>query len=231
MSTPWDWKPFLTGGATRPDAMSGLNGQFGSSLQSMFAAAPPEIQQHLRLTSAFRSPEVQQQLWNDALKKYGSPEAARKWVAPPGNSKHNHGSAADLKYLDPVAQKWAHDNAAQFGLHFPLKHEPWHVEPVGSRGGAPQGLLPTVTGQQPQSQPQGLLGAVTAEAPPETLKLFGWDTGSTEDEWGALAQKLQPQPMQPMQAPQIPRGQGFQRQTDSLARALEAFQMNKQRRA
>lgn len=98
-------------------------------------------------------------------------------------------------------------------------------------GGEVPGLLPAITGQQPASQPQGLLGAVTAETPPETLKLFGWDTGATEGDIQKLAGALEQPQMQPMQAPQIPRGQGFQRPTDSLARALEAFQMNKQRRA
>lgn len=131
----WDWTNYVVGGGQRPDAISGLSPGFQSSLQSMFAAAPPEVQQYLRITSGYRSPEVQQRLWDEALAKYGSPEAARKWVAPPGSSQHNHGSAADLKYLAPEAQEWVHQNASQFGLYFPMGHEPWHIEPVGSRDG------------------------------------------------------------------------------------------------
>lgn len=132
----WDWNPYLVDGGTRPDAISGLQGGFNNSLAAMFAAAPPEIQGQLRIMSAYRSPERQAQLWEEALAKYGSPEAARKWVAPPGNSKHNHGQAVDLRFLGDDAQKWVHANAAQYGLHFPMAHEPWHIEPVGSRGGA-----------------------------------------------------------------------------------------------
>ena len=132
----WDWNPYLVDGGTRPDAISGLQGGFNNSLSAMFAAAPPEIQGQLRIMSAYRSPERQAQLWEEALAKYGSPEAARKWVAPPGNSKHNHGQAVDLRFLGDDARNWVHANASQYGLQFPMSHEPWHIEPVGSRGGA-----------------------------------------------------------------------------------------------
>lgn len=135
----WDWSNYLTGGATRPDAISGLDAGFNERLSAMFANAPAEIQQQLRLMSAYRSNERQAQLWEAALQKYGSPEAARKWVAPPGRSKHNSGLAADLSYLGEAARQWAHENAAQYGLHFPMAHEPWHIEPIGSRDGTYQG--------------------------------------------------------------------------------------------
>lgn len=116
-----------------------MEGNFAQSLEAMFANAPPEIQAEMRVSSGYRSPERQAQLWQEALAKYGSPEAARKWVAPPGNSQHNHGNAADLKYLSPAAREWAHSNAAQYGLAFPLSNEPWHIEAAGARGGASQG--------------------------------------------------------------------------------------------
>lgn len=128
-----DLSQFAVGGATRPDTFSGLDPAFLASLQQMFAAAPPEIQANLRVMSGFRSPERQAQLWQNALAKYGSPDAARKWVAPPGRSQHNHGNAVDLRYLDPAATAWAHENAAKFGLNFPLANENWHIEPIGAR--------------------------------------------------------------------------------------------------
>jgi hypothetical protein len=56
-------------------------------------------------------------------------------VAPPGNSQHNHGNAADLGYLSPDALEWAHTNAGKYGLAFPLKNENWHIELAGARGG------------------------------------------------------------------------------------------------
>ncbi|WP_421565565.1 D-alanyl-D-alanine carboxypeptidase family protein [Ochrobactrum sp. EDr1-4] len=130
----FDWSRYAVGGAQRPDSFSGLDPQFSSALANMFSAAPPEILQHLRVTSGYRSPQRQAELWDGALKKYGSPEAARKWVAPPGRSNHNHGHASDLKYLDPSALKWAHENAGRFGLAFPLSNENWHIELAGRRG-------------------------------------------------------------------------------------------------
>lgn len=155
-------RPFAVGGATRPDAFSRLNPQFVGSLANLFAAAPPDIQSGLRITSAFRSPERQTQLWQQALAKYGSEAAARKWVAPPGRSLHNAGTAIDLKYLNPAAREWAHANAKQFGLHFPMKHEPWHIEPIGARGSAVPAMAqagtpqPATPGFQ-MAQPQGAM--------------------------------------------------------------------------
>src|ERR1044072_6685491 len=80
----------------------------------------------LHITSGFRSVAQQQQLWDAAVKKYGSAAAARKWVAPPGDSHHNKGVAADLG--GDLA--WAHANAARFGLKFPMPWEAWHIEPA-----------------------------------------------------------------------------------------------------
>ena len=126
-------KPYAVGGALRPDALSGLSPAFADSLANMFGAAPEPIRNELRVSSAFRSPEVQNTLWQQALAKYGTPEAARKWVAPPGRSQHNHGMAADLSYLSPAARQWAHANAGTYGLAFPLPNEDWHIELAGAR--------------------------------------------------------------------------------------------------
>lgn len=131
----WDWSPYLTGGGTREDAISGLDANFAGALQRMFAEAPPEIQAELRILSAYRSPEIQAQLYEDALQRYGSEAEARQWVAPPGNSRHNHGHAADLSYLGDAARQYAHENADRYGLHFPLSNEDWHIEPIGADGG------------------------------------------------------------------------------------------------
>lgn len=116
------------------DSVEGFQPAFSSSLAAMFAGAPPEIQSQLQIGSGFRSNERQAQLYADAIKKYGSPEAARHWVAPPGQSQHNHGNAADLKFLNPAALTWAHENAGKYGLAFPMGHENWHIELAGARG-------------------------------------------------------------------------------------------------
>jgi hypothetical protein len=105
--------------------------QFGGSLQQFLAASPG-----ISVGSGYRSPEHQAELYQAAVQKYGSPGAARHWVAPPGKSRHNMRLAADLQFKDDAARAWAHANAAKYGLTFPMGHEPWHVELLGARSGS-----------------------------------------------------------------------------------------------
>lgn len=162
----WDWSPYAVGGATRADTFSGMKPEFQTALQSLFAAAPPDIRQNLRVMSGFRSPQRQAQLYQQALQKYGSPEAARKWVAPPGRSGHNHGHAADLRYLNDAALKWAHANAANYNLAFPLSNENWHIELAGARGGKPAGgSISSLYAGQPTAAPSPASPVAPAGAP------------------------------------------------------------------
>lgn len=114
--------------------VANLDPRFSEALARMIAEAPPEVQAQFQIMSGARSNERQAQLYEAAVKKYGSPEAARKWVAPPGKSFHNKGLATDLTYLGKDARKYAHDNAAKYNLAFPMGHEPWHIELAGVRG-------------------------------------------------------------------------------------------------
>jgi len=130
--------------------IDGLDEAFGSKLAAMIQAAPPEIAAGLGIFSGHRSVERQAELWAGALKKYGSAEAARKWVAPPGRSNHNHGKAADLSFngtslrnAPPEVVAWVHANAERFGLKFPLANENWHIEDSSTRGGG-QGSTPQI---------------------------------------------------------------------------------------
>lgn len=138
-------RAFLTGKLTAghaKDHVDGLDEGFATNLSSMIQDAPPGIREGLGLLSGYRSNDRQAELWKDAVAKYGSEAAARKWVAPPGSSKHNHGQAVDLAYNGQSLAKapkevvdWVHENAGKYGMFFPMAHEPWHVEPVGSRSG------------------------------------------------------------------------------------------------
>jgi Uncharacterized protein conserved in bacteria (DUF2272)/D-alanyl-D-alanine carboxypeptidase len=112
-----------------------------AALEAMICAARADgIEEPLfRPTSGFRDPKRQAELWADALRKYGSPEEARKWVAPPGGSAHQSGRAIDL-YLGGKnsssnvanlrklpAYLWLVANARRFGF-YPYEREPWHWE-------------------------------------------------------------------------------------------------------
>lgn len=112
--------------------VTGLQADFQKRLATMIASMPKELGS-VTINSGFRSVQRQQELWLEALKKYSSPEAARKWVAVPGNSQHNRGNAADLAYSSDASRKWVHANAGNFGLNFPMGHEPWHIEDSSAR--------------------------------------------------------------------------------------------------
>ncbi len=116
--------------------MGGMNGDFAQKLNQLVAASGGRV----TIGSGYRNSEQQQKLWADALVKYNYDEhEARKWVAKPGYSNHEKGFAADLGGDLALA----HQLAPQFGLYFPMNgtggkgNEPWHVEPVGSRGSGP----------------------------------------------------------------------------------------------
>lgn len=177
----FDWSKYAVGGAQRPDSFTGLNPDFATALSQMLLAAETDLGPNaLSITSAYRSPEKQAELYEAALEKYGSPAVARKWVAPPGGSMHNKGLAVDFGAAgggllrDPNSREaqWLKANAANFGLDVPMSWEPWQVELAGARGGekiadeamsllgkGPQ--TPTKGPQMMQEQkPQGLLGSL-----------------------------------------------------------------------
>jgi hypothetical protein len=91
-----------------------------------------EARGSVRIGSGYRSTSQQAVLWARALARYGSPEAARRWVAPPGHSMHERGLAVDLAGDVERAARIVRELALP--LHRPLDHEPWHFELTGSRG-------------------------------------------------------------------------------------------------
>jgi LAS superfamily LD-carboxypeptidase LdcB len=110
--------------------VKGFKDGLALGLAAMIQDAPGDI----RIYSGFRSIEHQKVLWEAELKKRGGNVAlARKWVAPPGNSQHNHGNASDLKFENAATREWAHKNASKYGLIFPLSNEDWHIETAGAR--------------------------------------------------------------------------------------------------
>lgn len=145
---------------SRPAAtagMTGLESAFGSALARMIAAAPGAI----TITSGRRTRAQQQKHYNDYLAGKG-PLAAK-----PGTSKHESGFAADLHFASPAVEKWAHDNAARFGLAFPVSGESWHVELAGApdaAGGAAASQTTTAAADATAG------GPLPANATPQQIK-------------------------------------------------------------
>jgi len=81
------------------------------------------------INSGYRPPWYQKRLWDAAVKKYGSEQAASKWVARPGTSRHgrkNGEGAVDVSLGSQL------DGSS--GLLFrPMDWEPWHVQLTGTR--------------------------------------------------------------------------------------------------
>lgn len=158
----FDWSPYAVGGASsRSDSFSGLDPTFAAGVQNMLLAAEQELGPGaLKITSGYRSPELQATLYENAITKYGSPEAAGKWVAPPGKSRHNSGRAVDfagaegglLRDASSREAQWIAENAARFGLSVPMSWEPWQVEPSGERGPPMNALSGPQWGETPPPQ-------------------------------------------------------------------------------
>lgn len=144
---------------------SGFGGVLNKGLYEMLGALPPELRGQITISSGFRTPERQAQLWQQALTKYKDPNVARRWVAPPGRSQHGFGNAADLQFGSDAARQWAHQNAEKYGLKFALGNEPWHIEAAGARaGGKPVNYALNVGGSGGGAAPGGVMTA-TGEAP------------------------------------------------------------------
>jgi Flp pilus assembly protein TadG len=119
--------PTMLGPAALNGDASGLHPALGNAVDRLIAASNGSIQ----LVSGYRSHDHQQRLWNEALARYGSPEAADDWVAPPGHSMHEKGLAVDLGGNLSLAVELV--QRLDLPLHRPMAHEPWHFELTGSR--------------------------------------------------------------------------------------------------
>ncbi len=87
----------------------------------------------LRVTSGYRTAAHQQQLYDDAVDKYGTPAKARRWVLPPAESEHVKGGAVDV---GPAAgTRWLDRHGVRYGLCRRYDNEPWHFELLAPRKG------------------------------------------------------------------------------------------------
>jgi len=98
-------------------------------------AAAKAVGFNIQITSGFRSQQLQEQLFNNAVKKYGSENEASKWVLPEDISNHPWGLAIDVNYPgDRMAVNWLEENGSAFGLCRIYENEWWHFEPVIAPG-------------------------------------------------------------------------------------------------
>jgi zinc D-Ala-D-Ala carboxypeptidase len=77
------------------------------------------------VNGGWRSPQYQEQLFLEAVLKYGSEKEAGRWVATPDTSPHVSGNAIDLGF---DARAWLSEHGAKYGLCQIYRNEPWHFE-------------------------------------------------------------------------------------------------------
>jgi secretion/DNA translocation related TadE-like protein len=99
-----------------PPGTEGLQSFFASRLACLFDRVDG-----LWIVSGYRTRAEQAALY----------EQKPGLAAPPGQSNHELGLAADLGYPTERSEDAAHAEAAGCGLEFPVPYEPWHVEPAG----------------------------------------------------------------------------------------------------
>ncbi len=106
-------------------AATGLNPDLTAAFSRARAVAA-ERGVSLALRSGYRSAEVQQRMYDAAVRRYGSAARAQRWVLPPEKSAHVHGNAIDVRPRSGAA--WLERNGAQFGLCRRYDNEWWHFE-------------------------------------------------------------------------------------------------------
>ncbi len=137
----WAGAPSVTGGGAAGDVRSGpvpvpepptgtaSAGGLTRGTRAAYRAAAAAMRAdgiEMILNSGYRSRAEQQELYEQAIAKYGSPEEARVWVLPPEESQHVRGVAVDVGPRQ--AARWLDRHGARYGLCRTMEWEWWHFE-------------------------------------------------------------------------------------------------------
>jgi hypothetical protein len=118
-----------------PDGVTALDAHYPAvskldpALQSALRSATTDASDHgvgIYVNSGWRSEKYQEQLFEQAVSKYGSEAKAAPWVARPGTSVHEAGGAVDVG--PDHAAAWLSEHGAAYGLCQIYANEPWHYE-------------------------------------------------------------------------------------------------------
>lgn len=85
------------------------------------------------ITSGWRSADYQRRLLDDAVRRYGSLDEARRYVSSPEKSEHVVGEAVDIGPTD--AADWLTRHGDDYGLCQAYANEMWHFELLTEPGG------------------------------------------------------------------------------------------------
>jgi hypothetical protein len=94
--------------------------------------------QLIGLTSGHRDPAIQQRLFDEEVRRSGSPAAARLLVLPPAESRHVKGIALDVRPREGAL--WLEEHGARYDLYRTYDNEWWHFEHRPEAGTPPRRL-------------------------------------------------------------------------------------------
>jgi zinc D-Ala-D-Ala carboxypeptidase len=106
-----------------------LAGLTDGTLAAFTAARTEAFWRHgqlIGLTSGYRDPLVQQRLFDEEVRRTGSPALARMLVLPPAESNHVKGIALDVRPHEGA--RWLESHGGRYGLYRIHANEWWHFE-------------------------------------------------------------------------------------------------------
>ncbi|WP_245568451.1 D,D-peptidase/D,D-carboxypeptidase VanY-N [Nocardia concava] len=120
-----------------------LTGLTPQARQAFDAARSEAFWQHgqlIGLTSGYRDPATQQQLFDEEVHRSGSVASARTLVLPPSESCHVRGIALDVRPYEGA--RWLEQHGSRHHLYRTYDNEWWHFEHRPETGGIPPRRLP-----------------------------------------------------------------------------------------
>lgn len=115
--------------------LTGLTGGARAAFNAARAEALWRHGQLIGLTSGYRDPLVQQRLFDEEVRRAGSPAAARMLVLPAAESRHVKGMALDVRPLEGA--RWLEEHGARYDLYRVYDSEWWHFEYLPDAGVPP----------------------------------------------------------------------------------------------
>jgi hypothetical protein len=150
-----------------------LIGLTDGALAAFTAARTEALWRHgkiIGLTSGYRDPLVQQRMFDEEVRRSGSPASARMLVLPPAESSHVKGIALDVRPHEGA--RWLEEHGARYDLYRMYDNEWWHFEYRPDSGGTPPRRRPhpgvgyaIENGDQRQPDPCVRFGDVDGFAP------------------------------------------------------------------
>ncbi|GAA3687153.1 hypothetical protein GCM10022224_060270 [Nonomuraea antimicrobica] len=115
-----------------------LTGLTDGTTAAFTAARTTALWRHgqlIGLTSGYRDPLVQQRMFDEEVRRSGSPASARMLVLPPAESNHVKGIALDVRPHEGA--RWLEEHGARYDLYRLYDNEWWHFEYRPDTGGTP----------------------------------------------------------------------------------------------